>query len=381
MRDVVINLSWQGERIRESLGDGAARGLAIRYSEEGPEPLGTGGGLFAALPLLGDAPFLVVNGDVWTDFPLRCAEAAAGLARAPRPGREPGAPSGRRLRARAGRARGRGRGHAHVLGHLDPRPAPVRRLRAGRLRAQAAARTRARGGPAHAASATAAPGATSARRRGSRRSMPTCVSAASGTRSCRRRSAKMASRRRETRHKWLISKAFRSRSSGTPSRSGEKFVTPQGFTAIRDGIKKGARQPAVRAGRQAALAARAARDGGALRVAAPDRARASPQHRLRGSALPEHRRVLERGHGDAAADGLGVHARLPLLRRGHRQSARLARRRGARERRAHGVADGPRLRRADVGGPRRPPGRRRRAPRGLRARDQGRESRRPPSRR
>ena len=71
VRDVVINLSWQGERVREALGDGTARGLSIRYSEEGPEPLGTGGGLFAALPLLGDAPFLVVNGDVWTDFPLR----------------------------------------------------------------------------------------------------------------------------------------------------------------------------------------------------------------------------------------------------------------------------------------------------------------------
>jgi len=71
VRDVVINLSWQGERIRESLGDGAGRGLAIRYSEEGPEPLGTGGGLFAALPILGEGPFLVVNGDVWTDFPLR----------------------------------------------------------------------------------------------------------------------------------------------------------------------------------------------------------------------------------------------------------------------------------------------------------------------
>ena len=71
VRDVVINLSWQGERIRESLGDGTARGLTIRYSDEGPEPLGTGGGLFAALPLLGEAPFIVVNGDVWTDFPLR----------------------------------------------------------------------------------------------------------------------------------------------------------------------------------------------------------------------------------------------------------------------------------------------------------------------
>ena len=53
VRDVVINLSWQGERIREALGDGAVHGVAIRYSEEGPEPLGTGGGIFAALPLLG----------------------------------------------------------------------------------------------------------------------------------------------------------------------------------------------------------------------------------------------------------------------------------------------------------------------------------------
>jgi N-acetyl-alpha-D-muramate 1-phosphate uridylyltransferase len=78
VRDVVINLSWQGERIREALGDGGARGVAIHYSEEGPEPLGTGGGLVAALPLLGDAPFLVLNGDVWTDFPLRSLKPPAG---------------------------------------------------------------------------------------------------------------------------------------------------------------------------------------------------------------------------------------------------------------------------------------------------------------
>lgn len=70
IRDVVINLSWYGERIREALGDGKSYGLAIRYSDEGSEPLGTGGGLFAALPLLGTEPFLVVNGDVWSDFPL-----------------------------------------------------------------------------------------------------------------------------------------------------------------------------------------------------------------------------------------------------------------------------------------------------------------------
>jgi len=78
VRDVVVNLSWHGGRIREALGDGASRGLEIRYSEEGPEPLGTGGGLFAALPLLGDAPFLVVNGDVWSDFPLRALQPTGG---------------------------------------------------------------------------------------------------------------------------------------------------------------------------------------------------------------------------------------------------------------------------------------------------------------
>jgi MurNAc alpha-1-phosphate uridylyltransferase len=71
IRDVVINLSWHGERIREALGDGKSYGLAIRYSDEGSKPLGTGGGLFEALPQLGTEPFLVVNGDVWSDFSLQ----------------------------------------------------------------------------------------------------------------------------------------------------------------------------------------------------------------------------------------------------------------------------------------------------------------------
>ena len=78
VRDVVVNLSWHGDRIRDALGDGRSRGISIGYSEEGPEPLGTGGGLFAALPLLGNEPFLVVNGDVWTDFPLRILKVPAG---------------------------------------------------------------------------------------------------------------------------------------------------------------------------------------------------------------------------------------------------------------------------------------------------------------
>jgi MurNAc alpha-1-phosphate uridylyltransferase len=71
IQDVVINLSWYGERIREALRDGKSYGLSIQYSEEGPAPLGTGGGLFEALTLLGAEPFLVVNGDVWSDFSLQ----------------------------------------------------------------------------------------------------------------------------------------------------------------------------------------------------------------------------------------------------------------------------------------------------------------------
>ncbi len=68
VRDVVINLSWLGEKIRAALGDGGRFGVRIAYSEEGPVPLETGGGIHRALPLLGSGPFLVVNADVWTDM-------------------------------------------------------------------------------------------------------------------------------------------------------------------------------------------------------------------------------------------------------------------------------------------------------------------------
>jgi N-acetyl-alpha-D-muramate 1-phosphate uridylyltransferase len=67
VREVVINLSWLGDRIRETLRDGREYGLFIAYSEEGPVALETGGGIFKALPLLGSGPFLVVNGDTWSD--------------------------------------------------------------------------------------------------------------------------------------------------------------------------------------------------------------------------------------------------------------------------------------------------------------------------
>lgn len=69
--DVVINTSWLHECFAPALGDGGRYGLAIHYLHEGGTPLETGGGMLNALPLLGDAPFLVVNGDIWTDFDFR----------------------------------------------------------------------------------------------------------------------------------------------------------------------------------------------------------------------------------------------------------------------------------------------------------------------
>lgn len=68
--DIVINLGWLGDRLRAALGDGSRLGLSIAWSKEGWPALETGGGIHKALPLLGPAPFLLVNGDVWTDVPL-----------------------------------------------------------------------------------------------------------------------------------------------------------------------------------------------------------------------------------------------------------------------------------------------------------------------
>ncbi len=64
----VINIAWRGGLIRRLIGSGAQFGLKVRYSDEGAVALETGGGIFKALPLLGDAPFLLLNGDIWTDL-------------------------------------------------------------------------------------------------------------------------------------------------------------------------------------------------------------------------------------------------------------------------------------------------------------------------
>jgi MurNAc alpha-1-phosphate uridylyltransferase len=68
VREVVINTSHLANQFPAALGDGARWKLRIAYSHEEPEPLETGGGMQRALPLLGAAPFIAVNGDIWTDF-------------------------------------------------------------------------------------------------------------------------------------------------------------------------------------------------------------------------------------------------------------------------------------------------------------------------
>ncbi len=68
IHDIVINHAWLGEQIEAALGTGEALGAHIVYSPEGERALETGGGICRALPLLGDAPFLVINADVWTDY-------------------------------------------------------------------------------------------------------------------------------------------------------------------------------------------------------------------------------------------------------------------------------------------------------------------------
>ena len=66
-RDVVINIAYRGAQIVEHLSQARAFGLALHFSDEGPVALETGGGILRALPMLGD-PFLVVNGDIHTDY-------------------------------------------------------------------------------------------------------------------------------------------------------------------------------------------------------------------------------------------------------------------------------------------------------------------------
>ncbi len=68
--EIVINHAHLGKQIEQALGTGQRYGAKIHYSPEYPQALETGGGIFNALPLLGNAPFLVINGDIWCDYPF-----------------------------------------------------------------------------------------------------------------------------------------------------------------------------------------------------------------------------------------------------------------------------------------------------------------------
>lgn len=71
-QDLVINIAHLGDQIKNTLQEGQSYGVKITYSDEMETGcLETGGGIFRALPLLGNDPFLVVSGDIWTDYPFR----------------------------------------------------------------------------------------------------------------------------------------------------------------------------------------------------------------------------------------------------------------------------------------------------------------------
>jgi MurNAc alpha-1-phosphate uridylyltransferase len=68
--DIVINIAYYADQIKAHLGDGSQLGVHISYSEEGEQPLGPGGGIVKALPLLGDTHFILMAADIWSDFPI-----------------------------------------------------------------------------------------------------------------------------------------------------------------------------------------------------------------------------------------------------------------------------------------------------------------------
>ena len=78
IEEVVVNTSWLAAQFPQVLGNGARWNLRLTCVYEGGTPLETGGGMLNALPLLGADPFVLVNGDVWSDYDF------AGLPREPR---------------------------------------------------------------------------------------------------------------------------------------------------------------------------------------------------------------------------------------------------------------------------------------------------------
>ena len=70
IEEVVINVCYRAKQIMEQIGDGQRYGLKVIFSYEPNKPLGTGGGVSQALRFLGDAPFILLSSDIWTDYPF-----------------------------------------------------------------------------------------------------------------------------------------------------------------------------------------------------------------------------------------------------------------------------------------------------------------------
>lgn len=95
LRDIVINHAWLGHLLPQYLGSGEQFGVRIHYSDEGSEGLETAGGIKKALSLLGNAAFVVVNGDVFCDYPYQqlsgklASDSMAHLVLVPNPAQHP----------------------------------------------------------------------------------------------------------------------------------------------------------------------------------------------------------------------------------------------------------------------------------------------------
>lgn len=74
--EIVVNVSYLARQLVEFLGDGSRWGVDLMISEEA-SPLETAGGIVQALPCLGDQPFLLINGDIYTDFPFAALKRAS----------------------------------------------------------------------------------------------------------------------------------------------------------------------------------------------------------------------------------------------------------------------------------------------------------------
>ena len=362
IREVVINLSWLGEKLRAALGDGRGYGVRITYSDEGPVPLETGGGIFSALPLLGPGP--VPGGERRYLDGHRLRRARAWSRRRSRtwcssPTRAPPA-RGFRARGRSGR-RPRARERFTYSGVGVYRPEFFAGCAAGRFpllpllnRAIAARRLR---GELHRRRVVRRGHAGAAGEPGRAPAWVTMSAHVEPQGHPGRGRGRAAAQRREIRYASRVY-GYPRRHQGRAARArrGRRCASPRGCG------------PAPRAARASRACARWCKEHRLATVCEEAKCPNIGECWNAGTAtIMLMGAVCTRACRFCSVDTGNPHG---WLDRG-----------GAGERRAHGRADEAQLRRADLGRSRRPARRRRGALRGLRARDQAPQSRTPRSRR